>query len=210
MISKLSCFVLLALEDDAASSADGAGSDNLIWIVGLLAALSVGSLVLTRWRFKKREQQQGCAGGSCPPASAAAPRRSVAASSLPGAQRELRGSMQELLLELEEASRAINSQVDTRLRALNLLIKEADEKIRELKRLQGAGVDDAPTVERMPPPTPETRPDEASDRYALVYAMAERGLSVVEIARDMDMMTGEVELILALRRTSEPKPEGLA
>ena len=98
-------------------------------------------------------------------------------------------------------SREINSQVDTRLRALNLLVQEADQKIRELRRLQGLPEDKGPSVPEMPPLREEPHPEVTSQRYAKVYSLAEKGLSVVEIARELDMLTGEVELILALRRT---------
>lgn len=121
---------------------------------------------------------------------------------------ELKGSMQDLLLELEQLSREINSQVDTRLRALNLLIQEADQKIQELRILQGD--DGRPLPGRNLPPAVEPNADATRDRYARVYALAQQGRSVVEIAREMEMMTGEVELILALRRTAGAAPEGRA
>lgn len=122
---------------------------------------------------------------------------------------ELKESMRELLLELEQLSREINSQVDTRLRALNLLIQEADQKIKELRLLQGAGGGASP-ARNLPPPRTEPNADATRDRYARVYALAERGRSVVEIAREMEMMTGEVELILALRRTAGAEAEDRA
>ena len=109
--------------------------------------------------------------------------------------------MQELLVELEEMSREINSQVDTRLRALNLLVQEADAKINELRRLQGAG-DRSSEPARTQRPAEEPRPDVADQRYGRVYTLAEKGYSVTEIARELGIMTGEVELILALRRTA--------
>jgi len=169
--------------------------------LALALVLGVGAffLIFTRRRIARRQSQSS------------AQRRPAARFSPSAAdvgRRGLQESMEKLLLELEELSREINSQVDTRLRALNLLIQEADQKIKELRRLQGLSDDQGPSVpEGMPPPREEPHPEVTSERYAKVYHLAERGLSVVEIARELDMLTGEVELILALRRTG-PGPTG--
>jgi len=171
--------------------------DNVLFVGLVILVLSLVMLLVTRRRLAQREarSQPGRQGGA------------VRHSRLTGQAQshELQQSMREMMLELEQLSREINSQVDTRLRALNLLVQEADEKIRQLQRLGGLGDRPGAQFPTPPPPRKEPHPQAASERYAQVYALAEKGLSVVEIARDLKMMTGEVELILALRRTSQPE-----
>ena len=165
-------------------------------VVGLvILAVSLGMLVLTRRRIARR--QQGLPSET--------PGRTASHSLLTGRpqSREVQENMREMMLELEQLSREINSQVDTRLRALNLLVQEADQKIRELKRLQGTPPREGAQGDSLVTPAGAS-PQAAlvSERYAKVYALADRGRSVVDIARELGMMTGEVELILALRRSA--------
>ncbi|HOI57048.1 MAG TPA: hypothetical protein PLP01_17485 [Phycisphaerae bacterium] len=166
-------------------------TENPMLALGVVLAAGALLLLATRRNIRRREQQ------ACGRSASASAR-----SSLPAAgrsQRQLQESMEKLLLELEQLSREINSQVDTRLRALNLLIREADEKIRQLQRMQGLPETDGAAAP--PEPRREPHPEVTSERYARVYQLAERGLTVVEIAHELEMLTGEVELILALRRT---------
>src|SRR5262249_19581853 len=123
-------------------------------------------------------------------------------------------------VELSEMARQISAQLDTRAAKLELLIKEADEKIAALRGTNAdapsaftpppdASSTIAPTVhvdsaeqaalsdiqEAPPAPTPQT----ADPRHAQVYAMADEGHSANDIARALHRPAGEVELILALR-----------
>lgn len=176
--------------------AESPWTGNTVIVVLILVGVSVMAMVLTRRRIGRGTR------------AASGVRRAVGQTGTASSQtgrRQLQRSMEQLLLELEEVSREINSQVDTRLRALNLLIQEADQKITQLKRAQGLSDDDGPSTRHLAPPKQEPHPDLTRERYARVYALAEKGHSVVEIAREMDLMTGEVELILALRRTA-PHP----
>jgi len=169
------------------------GDDNQ-WMVLVLIA-GAGAIMWSLSRHRKKTSASSSFWTRHEPSSAAP--------ADPGAgqrRQEFRESMQSLMLELEQLSREINSQVDTRLRALNLLIQEADEKIKELKLLQGD--EGASPTRNLPPPREEPHGDATRDRYARVYALAEQGRSVVEIARELGLMSGEVELILALRRTA--------
>ncbi len=52
-------------------------------------------------------------------------------------QKDVRQSMDELLIQLEEVSRRINAQVDTRFAKLECIIRDADERIAKLERLSG-------------------------------------------------------------------------
>jgi hypothetical protein len=121
-------------------------------------------------------------------------------------QRAVEREMTHLLVELSEMARQISAQLDTRAMKLELLIKEADEKI---ARLQSAAPPDAsvmaaaeaalgtapsPARQSTERPTPE-----AESRYRPIYELADQGSAAEEIARQLDRPRGEIELILALR-----------
>jgi hypothetical protein len=125
-----------------------------------------------------------------------------------------------------ETARQMTAQLDTRAAKLDLLIRQADQRLDALKSAGHGGVaavaaapagnaqshpaDDAnastaveesrETAPASPAATSlpaETPPD---PRHAEIYAMADSGRSPHEIARSLDRPNGEVELILALRR----------
>jgi type II secretory pathway component PulM len=118
----------------------------------------------------------------------------------PGAlarQRDVERQMETLLVELSEMARQISAQLDTRAAKLEVLIKEADEKIAALRR---------------EPPTPtavgrDLRPmvgdpgaSHVEDaRHVAVYQLADSGLNPGQIAQRLGRPSGEIELILALR-----------
>jgi len=52
-------------------------------------------------------------------------------------QKAIQGSMEELLLQLEEVSRRVSAQVDTRFMKLDALIRDADNRIAKLEQLLG-------------------------------------------------------------------------
>jgi len=134
-------------------------------------------------------------------------------------QRSVEREMSNLLVELSEMSRQITAQLDTRSAKLELLLKEADEKIEALRaassdtsatpspapaRREYAG----PAAERMAllGEVDKTQPDLSAPppalidrRHAEVYALADEGRSAREIANHLGRPSGEVELILALR-----------
>jgi hypothetical protein len=119
-------------------------------------------------------------------------------------QRAVERQMQSLLVELSEMARQITAQLDTRAAKLELLIKEADEKIATLHSSQhgdnnGFSVEASP----MPPATVTAAPreiiEEPDPRHAQVYALADEGRDSNDIATQLGRPRGEVELILALR-----------
>ena len=214
------------------------GPDASTWIA-LIAGILVIILVLMRRRLlRQRMSRQSLAQPSrhlsttsarhqTKPTRADVSNIAATASLTAGAttaggaeRRQLNDSMQQLMLDLEEMSRQVGGQIDTRLRALNLLIEEADRKIAELRQLglatgaeTAASATPAKSAANTVAAQPGTRPAAAepvaaNDKYGRVYALAAQGMSVVEIAREMGMMTGEVELILALRRTAAGRSEG--
>jgi hypothetical protein len=140
-------------------------------------------------------------------------------SSSPGAmakQRSVEREMSNLLVELSEMARQVTAQLDTRAAKLELLMKEADEKIEALQRLStsSSGKIPAPnpthqnSAERaalmqpldVPPPAPAPPEPAIDPRYAEIYALADEGRSPGDIATRLGRPSGEIELILALRQ----------
>lgn len=116
-------------------------------------------------------------------------------------QRSVERQMQSLLVELSEMSRQISGQLDTRAAKLEILIKEADEKIAAMKPAGAAAPPPATAEFAIPPETPSIKPTEPLDpRHAMVYALADQGRTAHEIANEIGRPSGEVELILALRQ----------
>lgn len=114
-------------------------------------------------------------------------------------QREVERQMTDLLVELEQMARQMTAQLDTRTRKLELLIKEADQKI---AMLQGAAqnapalVDGSSPMESAAELPPVPLPD---SRHSEVYDLADTGQSARQIAQQLGRPQGEIELILALR-----------
>ena len=127
--------------------------------------------------------------------------------------------MQNLLVEMAEMARQISAQLDTRSVKLEQLIVQADERIKELggqeSRIREPGVGDQenervseanPLAPDSRPLTPHSRPlpPDPDLRHTEIYALADAGQSVGEIARTLSRPRGEVELILALRQSNAP------
>jgi hypothetical protein len=127
-------------------------------------------------------------------------------------QRQIERDISSLMVEMLQTAQQMTAQLDTRAARLEVLLKEADEKLAALKRatasqtretglataltdtpviMKASAVEAAQGVEK-----PETPPD---PRHGDVYALADQGRSPVEIARRLNRPNGEVELILALR-----------
>jgi hypothetical protein len=109
--------------------------------------------------------------------------------------------MSNLPVELSEMARQITAQLDTRAGKLELLIKEADEKIAALREATPptTALPYAMPVEKPPADSePAARVDPA---HAEVYTLADQGRSAREIAAQLSRPDGEIELILALRST---------
>lgn len=148
-------------------------------IVGLL--IVIGVLLRNQWKRRlKGRQDLGVF---------EADQGSFGTPSAPSDRWETDRSAEKLQLELREFSSQMIAEMETRAGKLEHLIKEAESKILELKKilselkeggsLQGDG--------------PGNR------RFSEVYDLADRGLNSVEIAKRTGKKPGEVELILGLR-----------
>lgn len=156
------------------------------------------------------------------------PRKRKDAMSMPSfplaRQREVEDQMSSLLVELSNMARQITAQLDTRAAKLELLIKEADEKLaalhnanrfigsatienragdlpREIDSPELAALSDArpPAESIVDPPAAPAAAMPIDSRHADVYSLADEGRSAPEIARLLSRPAGEIELILALR-----------
>jgi hypothetical protein len=169
-------------------------NQNLVPLA-LLAALTIYLLWASR-----RKLRQSSSPSSCP-----APKRELAPAN-PAVRDDVRRNIESLMLELEQLSRKIGADIDTRFVKLEAAMHDADRRIAALHRLtQRPG--DAP-VRPLTPETPGTVSDRPEDRYALIYELADVGFSPVEIARDLGRTPGEVELILNLRNKGQSRASG--
>ena len=129
-------------------------------------------------------------------------------------ERQLEG----LLVDLEQMSRQISAQLDTRAARLEALLNEADEKIAALDRANQlpiatsqrerdpfftakpqAAVERAESSSSPEPPNLSPPPDGVDRTTARIYALSDEGRPTGQIAMEINRPQGEVELILALR-----------
>jgi hypothetical protein len=145
------------------------------WAAVGLAIFTIMYVVIRPW-FRKKDPL------SKPPAFASLAQ-----------QRSVEREMQNVLVELSKMARQITAQLDTRAAKLEALIREADEKIAAMKSAPASPAF-APLID-----VPESRPP-SDPRHAQVYALADQGRNSMEIAQQLNRPSGEIELILALRR----------
>jgi len=121
-------------------------------------------------------------------AKGAKPReKGVSSADLSGRDR-LQKAMEELQINVMEFGRDIEARLDTKIRTLEQLIADADERIRQLKELERPGASNAESVPAL---------------HKEIYRLADEGVDNIEISRRTGAPPGEVELILGLRKTRE-------
>lgn len=98
-----------------------------------------------------------------------------------------------------EIAGSVLSGLDARAERLERLLADADERIKDLERLERLR-SRAPTIE------PAPRPPEGSSSTQRIYDLADQGHGPVAIAREVNRPIGEVELILAVRGARTPRP----
>ncbi|MBI4577219.1 MAG: hypothetical protein HY722_13250 [Planctomycetes bacterium] len=185
---------------------------NVISQVAFVVGISVLFYFLLRWRHRVQQRAFGFDARQY-----TAEREETA----------LKESMDGLLVEIQETAREMNGRMDSKMRLLNQLIADADDRLTrmaqvrdELERAAAAAL--ARTVEGAaaaapglaPAPGGARRPTLATasppERHAEVHALADRGLGSPEIASRLGRHLGEVELILGLRKTRLDTPVTLA
>jgi hypothetical protein len=111
-------------------------------------------------------------------------------------QRAVERDMTNLLVELSEMARQVSSQLDTRALKLEMLMKEADQKLAALQTAMRNPASHrslpSPAYAEVPPPT-------VDPRHVEVYVLADQGHTTQEIAHRLNRPRGEIELIVALR-----------
>ena len=119
-------------------------------------------------------------------------------------QHDMKGDMEQLLVQLQELSRQINAQVDTKFAKLEVSMMAADERIAALEHLlkmaQGRPGLDVTIAQdgSAGMPAPEAPP--VDPKRQAIYDLADDGKSALEIAKKTGHPTGEIELILKLRK----------
>jgi hypothetical protein len=103
------------------------------------------------------------------------------------------------MVELQELSRRIGAEIDTRFAKLEAAMRDADRRIAVLNRLSGMAGDVGKDVAER---------NRGDRRHAVIYELADAGFSSVDIARDLGKTPGEVELILNLRKEPANKQLG--
>lgn len=133
-------------------------------------------------------------------------------------QRSIERQMETLLVELSDMARQMTAQLDTRSAKLEVLLHEADKTIARLKTAeQRAAVitpryqssesypplmiaSDVPAESATPPEPAAPKVEPVEPQYTQIYDLADAGQAVSDIARALARPSGEIELILALRR----------
>jgi len=120
----------------------------------------------------------------------------------------IRRDLESLIVELEELSRQINAQIDTKFAKLEKSIHDADKRISALRILIDASKSGASDVAAGSGPTGESAahgsadPAETDARTQRILALAGEGASARQIADQLGEREGEVELILNLHARS--------
>lgn len=124
-------------------------------------------------------------------------------------QQVMRESLERMAVDLEEVARSISAMLDTRMRALDRLIGDADERIARLEKAGGGPPPAGAGGEAAEPagPAPASRAQEQLAHHAHIYGLADQGLSVQEIAEQTGYQRGEVELVLSLRKAARSEEE---
>ena len=115
--------------------------------------------------------------------------------------------VESVMRELDQLSRQIHGRLDTKLAKLEAVIRDADERIDRLSRLaraaKGAGTVDVTLDPEAPLVTNPRGSENATTPHADVYRLADGGCLPIEIAKTLGRTTGEVELILSLRKAKQ-------
>lgn len=163
------------------------GNTIIAMMVSTIAGLLLISSIRRKQRDRAREERAG--------ANLTAPRFPAKTADPPDSKEKLRRDLQQLIGEIQDLSRKITADIDTRFSKLEATIRDADQRIAVLNRLsRTTGTNTADL--------PNDSPDQ-DIRYTVVYELADAGFSPLEIAKDLGRTPGEIELILNLRRTAQ-------
>ncbi len=122
-----------------------------------------------------------------------------------------RSAADKALVELLETSRELNAQVDTKIRILNRLVKDAEDSaaalgamLAEARALREGGPLPPPPARQQPPAeTPAGGTAFMSDLHERIHRLKQEGKNSQEIAKATNLSTTEVEFIV---KTLSSKP----
>ena len=174
--------------------------DPSTWIAVLLGGMVLLYLSILRPMMRKRKD----------------PLERPAAGTGLAQQRAMERDMQNVLVEYEKMIRNMTAGLDTRAAKLETLIREADEKLAALRAANASAGHGASSATPAAPAAfgplfspagaAESASQTSSDpRVAEVYALADQGLSIRDVARRVGIPHGEIELMLNVRARPEKR-----
>lgn len=123
---------------------------------------------------------------------------------------ELEDHVKDLLTQLQSTAEKSTSQLDERITKLTELLERADSKIGSLEQSESsviqsrvAPVNEPPPFKKAGPAIKETVPgdntNENKDVFDKIGEMALAGIKIEDIAKELNMHSGEIQLMLGLR-----------
>ena len=207
-------FYILAQTGEQITERVGEGSKGtLIMIVWVVAIIVISAFLLYRTMSRVRKGQR----------KVGLPARERVAMDLPQA-RDVHHQIGELMAELAELSRQINGQIDTRVAKLEIVQRDADERIVLLEsllrqttsgvreplpqntiKLHRKSVTNSLISGKVASPPSNSLPEgnysvEPSQDTQIVLKLALQGKSPLAIAQEIQRPLGEIELILAINK----------
>jgi len=201
---------------DVLADFGGVSGPQVVFLLGL--SLVIVILMMRSRRYFRQVSQHS----SAPPratSTAVKPRPSAAPPK----------SLEQWEVSMHELARDLSGQLDSKIRVLELLIREASETAARLEAAIGksrpapfasavpiergdtSDSDSAPIIKPIRHAAPSARPARntaeplkiaGNPRFERVYALADAGMSPASIANQIGSQVGEVELILSLRSAS--------
>lgn len=108
-----------------------------------------------------------------------------------------------VMAQLDHLSRQIQAKIDLKLATLQKLIRDADQRIDQLTSVQRDASSEPKLDIRLGPENPEELPVGQVGPHEAIYQLADAGYTPLQIAKELSRHTGEVELILSLRRAKQ-------
>lgn len=115
-------------------------------------------------------------------------------------EKQVKEQLDDLLIRIQEVSREQIAKLDTKMRILNQLVIDAEQKKRELEALLQGSTAARPTPEPAAKPNPAPPPRPANPLHQRVYELQDQGKNLAEIGSATGLEKGEIELVLGLRK----------
>ncbi|MBK7405384.1 MAG: hypothetical protein IPJ41_12310 [Phycisphaerales bacterium] len=161
-----------------------------------MGLIGIGSILLMVFVFRILWRNRGPKAK----AAAAARRQAPRPQPTPAGLHPAHDRLEQTMADAEELTRRLAAILDNKAARIEALIADADDRV---AKLSNALSTPAPTpVRERPAETARAtlEPERLDPFHRRVYELADQGLSPIDIARRIDKPTGQVELILALRR----------